>query len=97
MRLTLQFIRISLIRTIQKTGNTAISPDPWLYPSDPQKAPASTGLAVRVYTRELGRVFGGLRWNQVDDAMAGLQQAMYDQGMVCTLFGAISESAVRIF
>ncbi len=42
-------------------------------------------------------MFGGLRWNQVDDAMAGLQQAMYDQGMVCTLFGAISESAVWIF
>jgi len=97
MRLTLQFIRISLFSMIQKTGNTAISPDPWLDPSDPQKAPVSTGLAVRVYTRQLGRVFGGLRWNQVDDAMAGLQQAMYDQGMVCTLFGAISESAVRIF
>jgi len=79
MRLTLQFIRIALVSTIQKTGNGVISPDPFEYPS--KRSPASTGLAVRAYTRQIGRLSGGLRWKQVDAAMAGLQLALYAQGM----------------
>lgn len=82
LRLTLQFIRIQLSSLIASTsGDTPIKPDPFEYPSNPSKAVASTGLALRVYTRSLGRAMGGLRWRQVDDAMRGLQVKLWGEGV----------------